>query len=138
MIKKFLAALLCIICVMIAFTACSAKQSDPSEEFAKAKSSVGVVDSVYLSRVKELCKKSLDNEKEVFITASFMDGTQYINAHVLTGNDEYVVYSIDTQMSGPLCEALNTGEAPAGYAYKLESYLQEVEPYVDKETIYFD
>ncbi len=139
MTKKILAAVIICFCTMIAFTACSAN-SDPIEDFAEAKSTVGIVDSTYLTQVKELCKMSLDDEKDFFIKAYNMDGINYINVHVLTEENEYIIYSVDSQMSGPLGETLSVGEAPAGFEYELENYLQEVQPHVDKENrvIYFD
>lgn len=141
-ISKYCLSVIAIVTALVlgvSLTSC-AKQSDPITEFREAKSDVRFVESEYLTKVKELCEMSLDDEKEVFIKAYSMDGVNYIKAHVLTESNEYIVYSVDSQMSGPLSEALYSGEAPMGYVFKLKDYLQEVEPHADKSNniIYFD
>lgn len=105
------------------------------EKFEKARESITVTESYYLDKVKELSKEAIESQgieiKDMFIYTNYIDGF-YTEAHVLTVQDEYIVYEMDVADS--VSAALQGYNAPTG----LYEELQNKNTYIKDFVIHFD
>ena len=123
-----------IILMISCMTGCSGITD--AERYAERLENVEKVDSEVLVELKEVCKTALEEEidvKELFIYTNYIDG-YYVQAHVLTTNEEYLVYSIESSYIGILGASLKNGVS-------MDNVLDQIitsDPKVDNENKVID
>lgn len=142
-ICQVLAILAVVTLIFTVGTACGAEKKSEIEMFYSEKESVSTlsIENLVLVNTKNIVQKTLVNNnitvKDIFIRAYTFDGECCIYANVLTENNEYKVFRIRSEKSGPLYTALTKGYA-GNYQKDLETYLSGVHPTLDGENICFD
>lgn len=101
------------------------------QRFADSKEQITVVQTEVLFKLKEVCKQSLEKAgvsvKDHFISVDTIDNQYYIFYNVLTDEDKYVVYNVDSSMLAPLALYIMYGDTyTTPYATEIEIYMDNV------------
>lgn len=101
------------------------------QRFTDDLSKTTLIQTEVLSDLKEVCINGLEkadvNVKACFVCVYTLDNQYHISFNVLTDEDEYIKYEVNSSILAPLAMYLQFGDTyTTPYASKVETYMNEV------------
>lgn len=137
--KSFLSIVAGIVCIVgiIAITAIFIKSiytelsKTDAQRFADDLSKTTLTQTEVLSDLKEVCNNGIEktgvNVKASFVMVYTLDNQYHISFNVLTDEDEYIKYEVNSSILAPLAMYLQFGDTyTTPYASEVETYMNEV------------